>query len=574
MVRGMAVASRVVEEVEAKLLLPRAADADDLATLRQLGPFVLRPLRRQRLHTTYLDTANLDLARHGLALRLRRDGRRWEVTLKGRGRTDGHLHRRPERNVPLTGTPTFPFVLDDSELRTDLIAIVAGRPLQQLFISDIDRRRFEVRRTDAPVDAPPLAELALDRVHLHSGTPGRSPRDRYIEVEIEQRGGTTDDIEAVAALLAERFTLEPSAETKFARGLAHVLGRVAPGWTDTDLHPDDDIALAARKIVARQLREIRRHDPGTRRGDDPEALHDMRVAVRRLRAARRLLRAGMPASFEASLGEDLRWLGAMLGSVRDLDVQLDRAGRLLQLTPPALRKGFVAFADDLRAQRAQARHALLQSLDSPRYLRLLLRLERFGEARPRRRALGEAALPAAGLAADALSRAYRKLRKRGRALEHEPLPEELHELRIRAKRARYILEFFRDLASKPARRAARRLAKLQDLLGEYNDSVVSAAFVQQYLDGAGIDAAPSTLVTMGAQIGHELERGTRLRGAIRKRWQRFAHGRHSRALEEAIEQLGAVAVESVARRAAAQARRRRTAADAVPVDVRKKDSKP
>lgn len=561
---------RMGEEVEAKLLVARAADAADLACLDKLGPFVLAPKRRQRLHTVYLDTANLDLARHGFALRLRRDGRRWEVTLKGRGRTDGHLHRRPERNVPLAGSPAFPFALDDGDLRIDLVAIVAGRPLQQLFNSDIDRLRFDVRHAEAPSDAPPLAELALDRVHLHGGESRKSPHDRYVEVEIEQRSGTTDDIDAVVALLAERFALEPSVETKFARGLAHVVGRAAPTWTATDLAPDDDIALAARKIVARQLREIRRHDPGTRRGDDPEALHDMRVAVRRLRAARRLLRAGMPASLHAALGTDLRWLGATLGTVRDLDVQIDRAARLLALTPPALRKGLLAFADDLRAQRERARHGLLAALDSERYLRLLVRLERFGETRPRRRPLGEAALPAAGLAADALARAYRKLCKRGRSLEHEPLPEELHELRIRAKRARYILDFFRELASKPARRAARRLAKLQDLLGEYNDSVVTAAFVQQYLDGAGLEAAPSTLVTMGAQIGRELERGTQLRDAIRKRWQRFVHGRPARALEDAIEQLGAVAVESVARRAATQGRRRSRAARATPeYDVRR-----
>src|SRR5512147_1507871 len=111
----------VPDEVEVKLeATPEALDA--LARQRAVGAYRLRPRRAQALHTVYLDTPTHALAHAGVALRLRRDGHRWEATAKWPGRVDGALHARPELTVGLTGEPTLPFVLPEGPLRDHLRA--------------------------------------------------------------------------------------------------------------------------------------------------------------------------------------------------------------------------------------------------------------------------------------------------------------------------------------------------------------------------------------------------------------------------------------------------------------------
>lgn len=540
-----AVAQDVPDEVEAKLVAARAADLQAIAKLDALGLYRLRPQRTMRLHTRYLDTPDFALARHGVALRTRRDGRRWELTVKWGGSVDGAVHRRPELTVPLREPPATPFRLEDPTVHTEIAALIAGRPLQVVLISDIRRRAIDVRRADAEADAPVLAEIALDQVHLHDGATLAERQQRYFEIEVEQRAGSVEDLGALVGLLRERFALEPSEETKFSKGLALLHGFRRPTTVDTDPAPTDDVATATRKIVARQLARVRRYDPGTRRGEDPEALHDMRVAVRRLRAARKTLRPGFPPALHAFLGAELRWLGGVLGAVRDLDVQLARVAALARTMPPSLRAGLETFEQHLHAQRAAQRRALLPALDSRRYATLLLRLERFALGRTRFRVTGEAALPAAGLAADTLAGAYRKLRKQGGKVHAEPRPEELHALRIRAKRVRYVLEFFSGLAGKPARRAARRLARLQDLLGAYNDSVVTAEFIQVYLEGPGARSPAAALLSLGAVVAGEVARGEDLRRQFSRHWKQFRSERVERDMAAAIERLGALAVAAV-----------------------------
>ena len=112
-------------EVEAKLLVPRATDLRAIARLPQLGPYPLRSRGTVRLHSIYLDTSNLTLARHGVALRLRRHGRRWEATVKLAGRVEGDVHERPELTVPLASAPALPFCPPPGPLHTQLAALVA-----------------------------------------------------------------------------------------------------------------------------------------------------------------------------------------------------------------------------------------------------------------------------------------------------------------------------------------------------------------------------------------------------------------------------------------------------------------
>lgn len=227
-------------EIEAKLLVPTRGTLRALARLTHVGRYPLRARGAARLQSMYLDTPELTLARQGVALRLRRHGRRWECTVKWGGRVEGDLHERPEWTVALPRAPVMPFVPPAGPLSAKLAALVAGRPLAPILVTDIRRRLFDVM---PPAPRPgarptPIAELALDHVRL-CGPQRGGAEDTYYELEIEQRHGRRRQITGLAQRLRREFHLAPSSESKFARGLTLLYGPKAAGR--------DDRARPARK---------------------------------------------------------------------------------------------------------------------------------------------------------------------------------------------------------------------------------------------------------------------------------------------------------------------------------------
>ena len=212
-------AEPVFHEVEAKLL---AADASVLAAIAargRLGPFAF--VRRPTVHleTTYLDTADLLLARQGLALRLRRTGSAaWEVSTKGSGARSGVIHARPERNLRLSGPPAFPYV-PPPELVDGLPAAARGATLVPILISEVERQRFAVHRGDAQSDAAAHAELVLDTARSRDPARPTPAADTFYEVEIELEAGARADLDHLSRLLRENFRVRPSQRTKLHRGL-------------------------------------------------------------------------------------------------------------------------------------------------------------------------------------------------------------------------------------------------------------------------------------------------------------------------------------------------------------------
>jgi len=515
-------------EVEAKLLAPHASDLQAIARMRNLGPYRLRRRGTVELHSTYLDTPDFALARRRVALRVRRAAGRWEATAKSAGRVAGDIHERSEWTVALPGPPESPFVLPAGALQTQLLAVVAGRPLQPVLVTNIRRQLRDVLQAGAGDDAPALAELALDQVTLRDPADA-SPATTYDEIEIERRGGTREDIEDVVRLLRERATLLPSLESKLSRGLAvfYPAHRLRP-VTPQPVQPEDTVAAAVRKITRQHLEQLRSHDPGARLGTDPEALHDMRVATRRLRALVRAFPEAFPISVRFFFADELRWLTQALGAVRDLDVQLGNLQQFAQAAPPAHRTALDPYRIYLERERAAKRVDMLATLDSPRYCRLLSRLERFADARTGPTSTATAHEPVALVGRRRAQKAFRRLIDRGSEVQAMPAPEDLHALRIRAKRFRYLLEFIRDLTGKAGRRLGKRLVRLQDLLGAHHDAAVAAEFVRAYADGHAAELHPSHLLALGAVVGNDLRAADNACVAFRRTWRRFS-GKKTRA---------------------------------------------
>ena len=525
-------AEAIPDEVEVKLEAATPDVLQQIARLRTLGPYRLRARRAELLQTTYYDTADGALVRAAVALRVRRAGRRWEATAKWPGAVRQGVHARPELTVPLPGPPAAPFVLPAGPLRDALHAYVLDRPLVPLLRTDITRRPVDLlpaRGTGAP-----LAEIALDRVALCT-TDGTAAAPPYCEVEIEQRAGTREDCIAAARALRRAFALVPSRGTKFARGLAALGAAGAP--LRTTVAADDTLLAATHSLIAAQLARLRGAVSGVRRGD-PEAIHQMRVAVRRLRTVVRLGRDALPGRGADALRRELRWLGAALGGVRDLDVQLARLDAHAGQLPAVQRRRLTGYRSALRRRRDTARAGLREVIDGARVTRLLLALER--AATPGRRmrpAAGD--VPVARAGREAVRRAQRRLRKRGRAVGGRFEAEDLHALRIRAKRLRYLVEALAPFTGRAGRRLVAQLTELQDVLGRFNDAIIAAATVREYLESVTAHPAPATRAALHAFADAELRRAGVAQGEFHHAWRRVTGRRAAKRVANVLAALRA-----------------------------------
>ncbi|HSP96963.1 MAG TPA: CHAD domain-containing protein, partial [Candidatus Dormibacteraeota bacterium] len=348
--------------------------------------------------------------------------------------------------------------------------------------------------------------------------------------------GAPTDCVAVGRALRRRFHLVPSRATKFARGLSAVLPADTAAAPPPPIAASDSLASATRAIIAAQLGRLRAAQPAVRRGDEPEAVHEMRVAVRRLRTALRLGRAALPARQREALARELRWLGGVLGQVRDLDVQLATADWHRARLAPTARGPLDGFRRALRRQRLAALAALQQAFGSTRYTRLLLALERAAAA-PRRPPTGAGAEPIPVAGRRAIKRATRKLRKLGDAIEELPKADDLHALRIRAKRLRYVLEALKPITGRDGRRLTKQLIRLQDVLGRFNDSMVAAATVRRYRDELPAPLPPATRTALSAIADAELRRAGAAQAQFHRAWKRFTEKGARRRLHTLLEAL-------------------------------------
>ena len=210
---------------------------------------------------------------------------------------------------------------------------------------------------------------------------------------------------------------------------------------------------------------------------DPEGVHQARVATRRLRSDLRTFRSLLRSGFVSSLRDELGWLARILGEVRDGDVLVERLRRRVGELPDSEQDAAVPVLVTLQADRDAAHAALLETVASRRYVVLLDRLvdaandPAFGD---------DAGAPAAEVVPGLVQRPWHKLAKRVEELPESPSDEELHAIRIRTKRARYAAEAATPVVGKQARAFAHAAAELQEVLGELNDAVVAARWLEHW----------------------------------------------------------------------------------------------
>ncbi len=468
-------------------LVPASAGA-----LLRLRPLALRlgatlgPPRLSVLRDVYLDSSDHWLSRAGVGLRIRDRNGDVTLTLKAAPGAGGSpVLERPEIEEHVRRIPQrFPCPVPGSRI-SKWIRQVAG-PLPLVPVARITLRRCE---SDAILPGGLRASLCADAVLAMAG--GHCVR--FWEVEIESPG-PTGDLERFARRLSELAGWRLVTASKLERALE--LADVPPSRLDEqdlDITPTDSCATAARRVVRRHWNRYVWNEPGSRAGLDPEALHDMRVAARRLRAAWLIFQPCLPRSAGRWFA-DLRWISGFMGRVRDLDVEIESLRASGRAIHPRHWPAVEALAARLEQDREGARRRLLRALETRRH-RAMAR--GFGHLASPASEPADGSLPlqpADRISADVIRGRARKVFRSLRRLRPDSPDEDLHALRIQIKKLRYAIEFFSPILGKQARKVAGRLASVQDLLGTHQDAAVMCGLLARMAARSPADPARAAAV--------------------------------------------------------------------------------
>ncbi|MFI5274057.1 MAG: CHAD domain-containing protein [Ktedonobacterales bacterium] len=452
-----------------------------------LYPYQLDSAQVEQHEDQVLDTLSRELSRARQALRVRHVGDTAVLTLKGRNSGQGGVHAREELEAPLPPGADGDLERWPETISTRVVPLLHGAALLPLVHVSVERHTWKVMH-----DGQQVAEVALDNGDIAAG--GRTLPIHELEIELKGDGSRVD-LDALSRRFQDSLPLRAESLSKVQRGLALLDGRNPSGTTT--------LADAGRLAIGQQVAAIRRAEPVVRAGDDAEGVHDMRVAVRRVRTVLDVLCAA--PDFDAKqlrkLRKRLKALARVLGAVRDLDVLIAHvAGYAAQ--QPDLASDLSVFEKMLSGRRERARPRLLDALDRQRVARALDALDALGS--------GDAVLCARGsrpgepvtvaeFAGSALWARYERVLGFDDAVR-ERNPKRLHQLRIACKRLRYALELFAPQLGPGTDPLLKALKRAQDNLGTMHDAVVARGLVAQV---AAKHAKASGLAVYAAALAAE-----------------------------------------------------------------------
>ncbi len=453
-----------IDEIELKYEAPPGAVLPRLEDLPKVA--AESDPDEQNLEAEYFDTADLRLLRAGITLRRRKGGddAGWHLKLPL------GAHARREMRVPLSHGGRGKAV--PAELAALVRVHTRGQSLRPVAIIRTTRRR-QLLLDGAGTS---LAELVADEVRAE--TLGESTTiSQWHEVEVELTGGGRKLLSAADQRLRRSGLRPASNAAKLERALAGQLpagldGNAPAGGELTRRSQAGEVVLA---YLRTQLKALTSMDPMVRR-DEPDAVHQMRVAARRLRSALQAFGPLLRGRQKRVLESELKWLSGVLGVPRDAEVLAGRLQRHLHETPPQLVMGAVTERIRLHFAPLEAagRADLLAALDSPRYFALLDGLDQLLADPP---LTPKAAGPAGRVLPAMVHRSYRRVARRMRRAENAPPGHAreiaLHDVRKAAKRARYAAEAVSPALGGQPRRSARQMKKVQSVLGDHQDAVVA-----------------------------------------------------------------------------------------------------
>ncbi|MEI7843639.1 MAG: CHAD domain-containing protein [Gallionellaceae bacterium] len=459
-----------------------------------------KPITR-KLHSIYFDTPELYFHHHEMALRLRRVGKQWGQTLKGGGSVHAGLHQRNEweslvpnqqldlAELELQGATYFP---------PDLI-----NHLQPLFVTEFKRTIYLVKYEGA------LIELSIDSGEVRAG----KLVHEISEVELELKSGESLSLFRLALALLDVVPLEIEATSKAEYGfrLLHPPKAIVIKARIPELSAEIDVKCALQDMVWSCLLHLQENVAGTVGKSDDEYLHQVRVALRRLRIVLKMISRLRADPELASLQSEVAELASILGTSREWDVFVTQTLPACDLSD-AEAKALIKQSELIRRQQHQQLDAILKK---GKLQRLLLQVGAWMNGRywsedpPHQKLLK--------FAPKIFQQYKRKVLQFSEKINSHSEISELHVLRIACKNLRYSIELFASLyATKKIRRYLNALIKLQEVLGEINDHVVAL----QLLAKIGKPTRQKLIARLSDEIEHGHDR--RLK-KLRKKWTQFAN---------------------------------------------------
>jgi len=473
----------------------------------------------RRLNSVYFDTAELSITKAGLSLRVRKNGRKYVQTVKEENTGALASTRREyesELSSPLPDLDRVP----DERVRNRVQSLADGAPLEPVIETDILRTTRSVKSS-----AGDEVELAVDRGEIRTLTNGHGALP-VSELELELKGGAPILLYDIARRLSRKTPLAINPESKSARGLRVLEGQAVDTHKAgrADLLPDCTAEEAFRATLLHCLRHVARNIPAVAEARLPEGVHQIRVGLRRLRAA--LSASGDEFRVRAleTLRERASLLADIFGETRELDVF---ATELLAPVEEAAKKPGLAplrlIVEELRRESWDRTVALVRSDD---FTGFLLDLAAAIETRVWRESATPEQLiaflkPARDLAAETLDKRLKQACKRAKHLSSLNV-QERHRLRLALKKLRYSAEFFAPIfAAKPVSAFLERLSKLQDLFGTLNDAAMAETILRHINEHAGEHSGVELLEASSFVDGWHQSRVELTWEKAKKRWKRF-----------------------------------------------------
>jgi inorganic triphosphatase YgiF len=480
-------------------------DPADASRIKRYLGRIAKTKRHQRLTSVYYDTPDFRLHQAAVTLKVCRAGRRVVQTVKAGGAPTVLLDR-PEWQREIKGLRPDLAATADTPV-PPLLNGEGADALRPVFQTRVRRSHYRLERRGGHVD------VALDQGEVDTGR-AQAP---VCELAIELADGDIGSVFDLAREVAELGALHPSAKTKPDRGYELLGNGTEAGRAAIQYASEAGTGAALRAIARACMAQLVANEHGTL-ARDAHALHQMRVAIRRLRAAISLFSAIVAGDDTERIKGELKWLSHALGPARDADVFIAEV-----LAPQRKAKpddpGIAWLLEEFEEARAAGYARGHEAIRSPRYRNLVIDALEWIEAGQWTRTAGDLQRlqreqPVAPFAADELQRRHKKLRKSGKKLRRFDA-EKRHELRIRAKKLRYAMEFF--AAAFPGKKSAKRrkaalsaLRSFQDALGALNDvatreKLAADVALKASATGNGEDArqrAFATGLVLGTQEAH------------------------------------------------------------------------
>jgi triphosphatase len=470
----------------------------DLSSVRRwlsdhgtIDGLILEPRSTLQIFDTYLDTDDWRIHRAGFALRVRSESGTTEATLKSLHSASTEVADRRELTEMLTTSDGDAIRESVGPVGIRVSAVSGARTLVPLFELRTSRQRFSIRKSD---EVRQLGEIALDETVI--SRPHGEPQASMLRVEVEALTETHGPLRSLVKTLRNNCALEAASDTKYSLGLKSVgLAPPAQEFAATSVDASMTIVEVAIANLRRYMAAWLLHEPGARLGDDPEELHDLRVAGRRLDAILRQFESVLPPEV-LRIRATVKTVLSALGHVRDLDVALSELQDFGRKLPKADRLSVEPLKAHLMSERGRARAQMLSVLDSIWVQKNLHELMLLLAA-----PIAASQAPAAELALQAapslIRRRFRKLRKRADVLGVDGSTEEYHEVRGQVKKLRYALEAVAALYGKPAADMVRALRRWQENLGVQQDAAVAMQRLNALASAQPKSIPAETLFLMG-----------------------------------------------------------------------------